>query len=380
VAGNCLAILAGVLIYAPATHAQSLKTLHAFEVNSDGGVPATNLALYDGALVGTTTEGGSFNGGTLFKFILTSQIYSVIYNFGKPPDGGSGPCAHPNLQAGVFYGTTIAGGNITTNGGTAFGVSAATGQLVFSAVFAQSGGYVPEGGVSGAGRYLYGTTDAGDRNNGGNIFRLDTVKSKIRVAYAFVTKAGGANPTAPLLHIGKLFYGTTLRGGSAGAGTIFAWNSATGAERVVYSFKGGADGGPNPYSGLILFRGQLYGTTSVGGAHRQGTIYRVDPATGSKTILHSFAGSNGDGATPLAAPTAQGNALYGTTSQGGRYGYGTIYKVDLTTSKETVTYNFTGFADGNAPIGRLLYFNGRFYGTTSDGGAGADGTLFSWTP
>jgi uncharacterized repeat protein (TIGR03803 family) len=76
--------------------------------------------------------------------------------------------------------------------------------------------------------------------------------------------------------------------------------------------------------------GNLYGTTTRGGAHSLGTVFKVD-AVGNETVLHSFTGKNGDGAVPYAglAMDSQGN-LYGTTSRGGARGFGTVFK--LTTS------------------------------------------------
>ena len=73
--------------------------------------------------------------------------------------------------------------------------------------------------------------------------------------------------------------------------------------------------------------GNLYGTTSQGGAHSKGTVFRLAP-TGKLTVLHSFSGP--DGATPLAGLIRNAaGTLYGTASTGGAHGRGTVYRISF---------------------------------------------------
>jgi uncharacterized repeat protein (TIGR03803 family) len=90
----------------------------------------------------------------------------------------------------------------------------------------------------------------------------------------------GGQPVAGLLidASGNL-YGTTMIGGSGsgGYGTAFELvnNSGSYAEHVLYSLPGGADGA-GPEAGLVMdASGNLYGTTSGGGAHRFGTAFEL---------------------------------------------------------------------------------------------------------
>lgn len=154
---------------------------------------------------------------------------------------------------------------------------------------------------------------------------------------------------------------------------------------LLYTFTGGTDGS-TPLGGVILdAAGNLYGTASQGGnlacAIGCGTLFKVDGG-GNETVLYSFAGTgSGDGEYPNAALVrdAAGN-LYGTTVRGGASGYGTVFKLD-TTGKETVLHSFSGATgDGASPYGGVARDGqGNLYGTTSTGALGY-GTVFKITP
>jgi uncharacterized repeat protein (TIGR03803 family) len=161
---------------------------------------------------------------------------------------------------------------------------------------------------------------------------------------------------------------------------------------LLYQFKSGRDGS-SPYSSLILdAQGNLYGTTMIDGAYSYGTVFKISPQ-GKETVLHSFRGTGGDGANPVAPliMDAAGN-LYGTTEYGGLYscgpdGCGTVFKIDPA-GKETVLYRFTGIpnVDGmNPEQGLVLDSRGNLYGTTFQGGTydtngNSYGIVFKITP
>lgn len=191
------------------------------------------------------------------------------------------------------------------------------------------------------------------------------------------TGSSGAYPYGGLMEdsAGNL-YGTTYYGGSSSAGTIFA--VIYGAEPVLHSFTG--SDGSIPKGGLIRDpKGVLYGTTQEGGAFGLGTVFALS-TTGSLTTLYSFTGGTSDGSAPFGglAQDADGN-LYGTTSNGGLFGLGTVWKLDQS-GIETVLYNFSG-TDGEGPgYGSLLLDkSGNLYGITGSGGASNNGVIFRIT-
>jgi uncharacterized repeat protein (TIGR03803 family) len=129
--------------------------------------------------------------------------------------------------------------------------------------------------------------------------------------------------------------------------------------------------------------GNLYGTTSAGGATTFGTVFELSPSPDSSwtlTVLHSF-GTSGDGIVPVASLIMdEGGNLYGTTKSGGLYGNGTAFKLanvnGAWTEQEIVGFEGGG-KDGANPTGRLLLDKkGNLYGTTSFGGPNNAGIVF----
>jgi uncharacterized repeat protein (TIGR03803 family) len=181
-------------------------------------------------------------------------------------------------------------------------------------------------------------------------------------------------------------YGTTTFGGASGKGVVFKVDP-TGMETVLYSFTGGADGA-SPSAGLIRDKeGNLYGATAYGGDLSAffglgcGVVFKLD-SSGNETVLYTFTcGADGlqDGSQPRAVLVRDkaGN-LYGTTEAGGTFGYGMVFKLDRT-GKETVLHTFTG-ADGlQVDAGLIRDAEGNLYGTTVGGGASGDGVVFKLT-
>ena len=104
---------------------------------------------------------------------------------------------------------------------------------------------------------------------------------------------------------------------------------AAGTETVLYSFGDSSTDGWEPLAGLVMdSAGNFYGTTARGGVYDRGTVFKVTP-TGTETVLYSFAGATTDGAEPEAALVmdSAGN-LYGTTTGGGANNGGTVFKIN----------------------------------------------------
>jgi uncharacterized repeat protein (TIGR03803 family) len=221
-------------------------------------------------------------------------------------------------------------------------------------------------------------------NGCGVIFKLSPA-GKETVLYRFTggpDGGDGAYPAARLVRdsVGNL-YGTTVYGGDLlyspceqseyfGCGTVFklSWNGKW-KEDGLYTF-GGSTNGDGEFPSTALARdtnGNLYGV-AAGGVYGVGMVFKLR-ANGDETILHNFTGSGGDGACPMAALIQEANGnLYGTTSAGGAYGYGTVVLLDMS-GTETVLYSFTGGTDGGSPRAALnREASGNLYGTTYLGG------------
>ncbi len=246
---------------------------------------------------------------------------------------------------------------------------------------------------------LYDTTEIGGTGNVGTVLKLTpSAKGKTAwtetVLYSFKGGSDGATPIARLIADSGALYGTTAGGGSGNNGTVFKLTPPTKGqtawtETVLYSFKGGSDGA-TPIARLIADSGALYGTTAGGGSGNNGTVFKLTPPTKGQTawtesVLYSFKGG-GDGATPIGGLIADSGALYGTTAGGGSGNNGTVFKLTppakgQTAWTESLLYSFKGGSDGATPIAGLIADNsGALYGTTQQGGSGANGAVFMLTP
>jgi uncharacterized repeat protein (TIGR03803 family) len=292
-----------------------------------GAFPEAGLIAVKGVLYGTTASGGQGDSGTVFA-VSTSGKKRVLYTFKGNTDGytdGASPDASLIFVDDKLYGTTYEGG--TAGLGTVFSVTTSGKEHVIHSFKGGSDGASPEGGLRAVNGTLYGTTTYG--GGYGTIFAI-SASGKERTIYAFKGPPDGMFPRAGLIRVDRTLYGTTFYGGTAcrhgsprGCGTVFAV-STSGTERVVYGFKGGADGA-YPQAGLIAVNGKLYGTTSKGGGTREDGTAFVVSTSGLELVLHSFRGGPNDGVDPVAALRAMNGLLYGTTSGGGPDGDGTVF-------------------------------------------------------
>ena len=180
-------------------------------------------------------------------------------------------------------------------------------------------------------------------------------------------------------------YGVTSRGGAFGAGVVYEVDAA-GKETLLYSFTGGADGSDPDSVLLLDSQENLYGTTAAGGNSECGgtgcgVVFELSPQSGgtwAETVLYTFCSlsSCADGEEPGVGPLVRDSAgnLYGTTTRGGAYrncngeACGVVFKLD-TTGKETVLHSFTGGVDGAIPeVGLTIDGTGNLYGATYGGG------------
>lgn len=237
----------------------------------------------------------------------------------------------------------------------------------FHSFTGSDGGFPVAGLVGGSDGNFYGTTLRGGTNGIGTVFRL-LPSGEVATLHSF-TGSDGELPHAALVQgSDENFYGTTS-GGGAGVGTVFTISLA-GLAATLHSFTG--SDGELPYAALVQGSdGRFYGTTR-GGTATQGTVFAITP-TGELTILHSFDGSAGK--YPHAA-LIEGNdgQFYGTTLGDGA-DRGTVFRISPAGALTTL-HRFSG-SDGERPYAALVQASdGNFYGTTSEGGAASRGTVF----
>jgi uncharacterized repeat protein (TIGR03803 family) len=316
-------------------------TLHSFD-GSDGLTPTTLLRGSDGNLYGTTQSGGAYGDGTVFK-ITPQGALTTLHSFSGPD--GFLPSVLIWGTDGNLYGTTFVGGATFTS-----------------------------------------NTDA-TLTGAGTIFKL-TTSGELTTLYSF-KGVDGYSPISMVQGTDGAFYGATVFGGPAyvsstpseqGAGTVFKL-TADGTLTTLFAFGGTTS--PSPTALIQGADGNLYGTTYGGGGSLSaalGTVFQVT-LNGGFTTLYSFSGT--DGMYPDGINQGADGNLYGTTGQGGptynsngnELGYGTIFKI-TPAGAFTSVFSFAE-SNGATPQGSLLQgSDGAFYGTTSQAGPSGGGTVF----
>jgi uncharacterized repeat protein (TIGR03803 family) len=235
---------------------------------------------------------------------------------------------------------------------------------------------------------LYGTTVNGGAHSDGVVYELSPPVSPSTtwtetLIHSFGGTNDGINPYGGLILYNGDFYGTTEMGGAHNKGIVYklAESGGTWNESVLYSFAGGTTDGSEPYDGLVVdSSGNFYGTTYVGGTDNVGVVFELSGAT--ESVLYSFAGGTSDGSHPYAnlIIDSHGN-LYGTTSSSGAHTFGTIFELSPGTPwTETLLWSFGATNDGQTPYaGLLVDSSGNLYGTTESGGAHGDGTVYEYS-
>jgi uncharacterized repeat protein (TIGR03803 family) len=353
----------------------ALHNFTGYRSGEDGSWPQGVVEGSDGALYGTTQVGGHPGGpeyatgsGTVFKVNKDGSGYAVLHRF--PGLSGDGIAPWAGLvqgRDGALYGTTLEGG--IENIGTIYrlnkdGVGYA---VLHSFVNSEADGCRPMAGLlvasDGA---LYGTTDAGGSGNGHNgaVFKLNPDGSGYTLLHSFPGEPGdGRFPRSSLVE-GRdgTLYGTTQNGGTNDAGTVFKLKKDGSGYRVLHSLTGSLGSKPDPQglmrgvlngvptrfsnegegigpTGLVQGSDEaLYGTTEHQGKNGGGTAFKLKPDGSDFTILHNFPGTEGDGQNPCRS-MVQGSdgVLYGMTKTCSTNSFATMFKLSFPVSRPTPT-------------------------------------------
>jgi uncharacterized repeat protein (TIGR03803 family) len=328
------------------------------------------------------------------SIVCSAQTYTTLFSFDQT--NGWSPAGIPTQGIdGNFYGTTMFGGAEGSFDGTAFKITPAGKQTVlhnFCSVANCADGDDPFWGLTLAtdGNF-YGTASAGGANSGGTLFKMSSA-GKLAVLYNFCGSSdgnctdGGTPEGGVIQGIDGNFYGTARSGGNGPlcfsngyCGAIFKV-TRTGTESVLYNFcsQPNCTDGVEPIAPLVQGTdGNFYGSTSSAAGNENPTIFKITPA-GKLTTLYTFTGTGlqqVSGVSGLIQAT-DGN-FYGTTARGGTNGNGLAFKITPGGTLTTL-YNFCsvgGCLDGADPLGGVIQgSDGNLYGTTSEGGANANGT------
>ena len=398
------------------------QVLHSFS-GSDGNNLAAELTVVGSVLYGTTRYGGTANDGVLFSMNLDGSNFQVVRSFTGGISDGANPAGGLTFSGSVLYGATLAGGSNAEGIVYSINTDGSNFQILHDFTGATTDGGYPGAGLTIAGSVLYGTTSNGGVNNVGTVFSLNTSGSNFHLLVsvghtsaeypssdltlvgstlygATTSNSSGGNGTgtlfsvstngsnfsaldsfasqvrsSSLLLVGSSLFGTTVNGGTLNNGSIFSVNLDGSNLEFFHSFLYSGEG-RFPQSGLTLVGSALFGTTEQGGPDNDGTVFSMNLDGSNYQVLHTFTGN--DGANPVADLTLVGSVLYGTTEYGGTANKGAVFSMNLDGSSFQLVHSFTGgTSDGANPLAGLTLGGSVLYGTTNDGGAGNEGTVFS---
>ncbi|HEX3972733.1 MAG TPA: type I secretion C-terminal target domain-containing protein, partial [Stellaceae bacterium] len=317
---------------------------------------------------------------------VTADLQGLVFT----PTEGRLP---PGESTSTDFTVTITDSDGATSTNNTTSVIATVSPAVYTqlAGFDGSYGILPEGLVADSAGNLFGTTAAGGADGNGTIFEIAKTDSGYAAPTLLVDFNGsdGIAPEGLVTDANGDLFGTTNRGGGPNdAGTIFEIaHTASGyasTPTTLASFDG-ADGRYAAGQLLMDSAGDLFGTTSEGGSGGGGTVFELANSgngyAATPTTLANFDATNGAQPNPGLVMDANGD-LFGTTYSGGANQYGTIFEIAHTASGYaplTTLYDFTSNnAIGYRPSGPLLIdSSGKLYGTTDYGGAGNEGTIYA---
>ena len=378
----------------PVNGGLQFSSLYSFRGEPDGEQPEAGLTVAGGAMYGTAYFGGERNAGAVYR-IETGGQERVVYSFQRGFNATDGSHPRSDLVAvhnTLLFGTTVFGGgsrNLFCAGagcGTVFqvGLDGNSYRKVYSFENAMVAAR-PSTGLIQVGTNLYGTTVHGGGMCGaagcGTIFEVNPTTSAFDNLHDFLgsnhAHKDGAGPLGVMIDAGGSLYGTTDRGGTNDAGTIFKIKPSGATEYETLRSFAASSLGVDPKAGLLEYGGELYGTTYYGGANDNGTVFKMRTDGTGYEVLHSFARASG--ANPEASLIAVNGTLYGTTYWGGANNLGTVFGLSPSGKDFQLIHSFNR-TDGAHPLARLLAYRGMLYGTTQKGGSSDRGTVFQVGP
>ena len=370
----CVAtILAG--LFATSLHAQTFELLHSFATdNSEGSVTMATLTEGpEGDLYGTTTAGGATGDGTIFK-ITTDGTFTLLDSFHATTTGKNPQGRLLNIGDGNLYGVTFINDSLPGSpSGTTYQFTPGSG---LSALFPlPTGANNPAKGVA---------LTTGESNvlqvlcyDFAGIWRVPLDGSTRTVS--FINKNGFKARSIIRGRDGYL-YGTSEAGGSNGLGTIFRLDPDGSNLTIIHECTTATapTDGKIPLGAMVQgMDGTLYGTMSDGGPHN-GVLFRITQA-GEYQVLHTFSDlryPKGD------LVIATDGMIYGT-AENGTFGSGGIFRINPSGTGYKVLFQFSNpntmpfYPQGRAPLGGLVQgSDGNLYGTTTSGGDFGKGTIF----
>lgn len=309
---------------------------------------------------------GAGTNGTIYKIVDNEAVQLIQLNQNQQPQD-----VHLLVSNGKFWGMTTNGGEFEK--GIIFSINTdGTGYAVVHSFDNTTGGW-PFGGLTEFDGKIWGLARLGDVGNNGVIFNIGLDGTGYQVAY-YLKGFDGVGPIGDLIVSNGKLWGVAQSGGEFYGGTIFSYSPSAGFQKW-HDFN--ISDGFLPFGTLVESNGRLWGVALIGGANSVGNIFSIKNDGSDFRVDFDF-NNNDSGAAPLGTLIESNGRLWGTTSSGGNGTHGTVYSIDNAGSDFTVVHEFTSNAGDNAaPRGNLLASGGRLWGTSDAGGENGLGYIYS---
>ncbi len=359
--------------------AQGYLVLHPFD-GTHGASPNAPLLRNpgDGRLYGVTSAGGANSVGTVFKMDADGGNFTVLHDF-DTTDGDTPEAGLILASDGLLYGSTSSGG--TFGKGTIFKIDTAGGSFATVRHFdGDNDGEEPRGRLVQAGdTNLYGVTHSGGLHNAGTLYRVALNGTGFAVLHAFGTSTEGTRPGAGLILAsdGRLYGTTEFAAAQAGNGTVFRANLNGSDLTTMHTFAAAPDDGETPSAELLEGSdGILYGTTEFGGTANGGIVFAIGRDGIGFHVLKSLGGA--DGSRPRGPLVEDQALLWGTAYADGANNGGTLFHITRAATLFDVVRSFAAATGDHPHAAVLVGDDGALYGTTEAGGANAVGVAFQF--
>lgn len=373
----------------PATNIYTKK----YDLGGSGGAnPQNSLRLMNGKMYGTTASGGTSNVGVVFEWDPATNAYTKLLDLNGSGAGSNGWTFYNNITPynNKLYCITQQGG--VNNYGVILMIDPllpyGSNTTIVKQLDATSGGAANNNEMIVYNNKLYGCLNGGGSNGQGTLFELNPLGNVFTKLVDFNSTATGGSPLGKLVPKGVKFLGLCSVGGVNNTGTIYEWDPANPAT-IVKKYDFGVnnyDRPVNPGSTLALFNSKFYAVTYNSGFVNQGTLFEFDYTANTVTKKLTFNAAE-NGRIPFGRPTLLDGKIYGTCYQGPQeiFGtpYGCLWEFDPSTaaySRRFLFDNPNNGANGRAPASAPIAYNGKLYGTTTNGGTSDLGLLYEYDP
>lgn len=348
-----------------------------FDRFNNGSAPTILVEVENGIMYGTTSAGGINDSGTIFKYTIATNTLEKKFDFNSGTSGSSLGLSLMLASNGNLYGLTRFGG--LNNRGVLYEYNINTETFTKKFDLTTELGSTPSGRLlEVTNNKLYGFTNTGGANNDGVMFEFDIANNTYTKKFDFEISSSGRNPKGAFVKAsnGKL-YATAQYGGLGAAGTLFEYDAQTNDFQKKLDFNY-AENGYGFRAGFTKgLNGKLYITTSAGGLYAAyGTLLEYNPD--DNTLVKKFDFNYNEApqsSTDASVLYASNGKIYGVSTYMG--GQEALFEFDLQTNIYTKKVDYNNQTLGSAPSELMEATNGKIYGTAS-GGANNLGYIFQY--